>query len=311
VASQTDIIDRLPLNSRVAVIRLRSLGDCVLCTPGLHLLKQARPDVKLAIIVEERFAGVFEGNPDIAEILPPSARAVRAFAPDLCLNLHGGGRSARLTALSGAATRAGFDIFRPSWIYNAPIPTAQETLGVTRRVHTAEHAASAMFHLGVPLSEVPRAWLYAPDGSSSFAPAKPYAVIHPFAATREKTWPAQSFLELTRRLEFETVVVGSAADDFGPFESLKSAPGLPLSELKRLMRDASLFIGNDSGPAHVAAAFRVPEVVFFGPSDAEIWSPWRTPNIVLRTAGPIAGISVSSAIGAVETLRSRDRVAIP
>jgi len=308
VAIQTDIIDRLPLNSRVAVIRLRSLGDCVLCTPALHLLKRARPDLSLAIIVEDRFDGVFEANPDIAAILPPSARALRAFAPDLCLNLHGGGRSARLTALSGAGTRAGFDIFRPSWIYNTAIPTAQETLGVERRVHTAEHAASAMFHLGVPLSEVPRARLYAPEGRSPHAPAGQYAVIHPFAATPEKTWPAHFFLELAGQLEFQAVVVGSAADDFGPFASLSMAPGVPLSELKRLMRDASLFIGNDSGPAHVAAAFGVPEVVFFGPSDSEIWSPWRTSNVVLK-GEPIAAIPVSSAIDAVEALRSRDGVA--
>jgi len=263
----------------------------------------------LAIVVEERFAGVFEGNPDIAEILPPSARALRAFAPHLCVNLHGGSRSARLTALSGATTRAGFDIFRPSWIYNAPIPTAQETLGIERRVHTAEHAASAMFHLGVPLSEVPRACLYAPEGPSPFAPAKPYAVIHPFAAAPEKTWPARSFLELVRYLEFEPVVVGGATDDFGSFESLKAAPGLTLSELKRLVRGASLFIGNDSGPAHVAAAFGVPEVVFFGPSDSQIWSPWRTSNVILKGT-PIAGISVSAAVEAVETLRSREGVAI-
>jgi ADP-heptose:LPS heptosyltransferase len=275
----------------------------------LRLLKRARPDLSLGIVVEDRFAGVFEGNPDLAAILSPSARALRAFAPDLCLNLHGGGRSARLTALSGAATRAGFDIFRPSWIYNAPIPTAQETLGVERRVHTAEHAASAMFYLGVRPSEVPRACLYAPDGPSPHAPAGQYAVTHPFAATPEKTWPAESFLELTRRLEFETVVVGSAADDFGPFESLKTAPGLPLTELKRLMRGATLFIGNDSGPAHVAAAFGVPAVVFFGPSDSEIWSPWSTPNVVLR-GEPIACIPVSSVMDAVETLRSRDGVAI-
>jgi ADP-heptose:LPS heptosyltransferase len=309
VAIQTDITDRLSLNSRVAVIRLRSLGDCVLCTPALRLLKRARPDLSLGIVVEERFAGVFEGNPDVAAILSPSARALRAFAPDLCLNLHGGGRSARLTALSGAATRAGFDIFRPSWIYNTPIPRAQETLGVERRVHTAEHAASAMFYLGVPLSEVPRACLYAPEGPSSRAPSKQYAVIHPFAATLEKRWPAASFLRVARKLEFETVVVGSAADDFGPFESLRTAPGLPLTELKQLMRGASLFIGNDSGPAHVAAAFGVPEVVFFGPSDSEIWSPWRTSSVVLR-GERIADIPVSSAIDAVEILRSRDGVAV-
>ena len=75
------------------------------------------------MVVEDRFADVFADNSDIAEVLNPSARALRAFAPDLCLNLHGGTRSARLTLLSGARLRAGFDIFKPGWIYNTPIPT--------------------------------------------------------------------------------------------------------------------------------------------------------------------------------------------
>ena len=40
-------------------LRLRSLGDCVLTTPAIALLKQARPDLELAVVVEERFAPIF------------------------------------------------------------------------------------------------------------------------------------------------------------------------------------------------------------------------------------------------------------
>ena len=69
------------------------------------------------------------------------------------------------------------------------------------------------------------------------------------------------------------------------------------------MRDAAFFAGNDSGPAHVAAAFGVPQVVFFGPSDATTWGPWQTPAEVLKTDGPIGSISVEQAIRAVELLR--------
>jgi heptosyltransferase-3 len=41
------VLERLPSGSRVAVIRLRSLGDCVLTTPALELLKGHRPDLKI------------------------------------------------------------------------------------------------------------------------------------------------------------------------------------------------------------------------------------------------------------------------
>jgi heptosyltransferase-3 len=302
VAKQSDIIDRLPPASRIAVIRLRSLGDCVLSTPALQLLHNYRPDLKLAVAVENRFATIFE-NP-----LPPTVRALRDFAPDLCLNLHGGTRSARLTVLSGAKYRAGFDIFRPSWIYNTPVPTAQETLSVSRRVHTAEHAASAMFYLGVPIGEIPRAKMFAPEGRSEFAPDGRYAVIHPLAATAEKTWPAASFIELARTLDVEPVFIGGTGENLSAFQGWRTVSGAPLPELARLMRDASLFIGNDSGPAHVAAAFGVPEVVFFGPSDAEIWSPWHTTAAVLKADGPIASISVEAAVQAMERVYARYQV---
>ena len=56
------LLDRLPSGSRIAVIRLRSLGDCVLTTPALFLLKRHRPDLKISVIVEPRFAEIWGRN---------------------------------------------------------------------------------------------------------------------------------------------------------------------------------------------------------------------------------------------------------
>lgn len=302
--AQTDIIDQLPLESRVAIIRLRSLGDCVLSTPAIQLLNHARQDIRIAVVVEDRFADVYRGSPAVAEVLPPLARAIRTFAPDLCLNLHGGTRSARLTMISGAKIRAGFDIFRPQWIYNTPIPTAQEILGITRGVHTVEHMAAAMFYLGVPLTWVPRASVPAAPGRSALAPDHRYAVIHPLAATGEKTWPAAGFVEAARfiaqSMHLEPVFIGGPGEDLSAFQKWRTVNGAPLAEVARLMRDASLFLGNDSGPAHVAAAFGLPLVVLFGPSDSSIWAPWRTVGKVLQAVGPIQTIAVADVLRALE-----------
>jgi heptosyltransferase III len=307
VTTQTDTLNRLGSGSRVAVIRLRSLGDCVLSTPAIHLLKKARPDLEIGVVAEDRFRAVFEGNSDIASILPPRARALRSFAPTLCLNLHGGTRSARLMLLSGARFRAGFDIFRPQWIYNTPIPTAQEILGITRRVHTAEHMASAMFYLGVPFAEVPRARIEATPGRSQHAPGEPFAVIHPLAAMPEKTWPADRFAALARHIEptlgLRPVFIGGPGEDLSAFRQWRTVAGAPLGDIAQLLRGASFFAGNDSGPAHIAAAFGIPQLVIFGPSDDEVWAPWRTPAEVLKATGPINSISTEQAIRAVERLR--------
>ena len=295
-------IEQIPNGGRVAIIRLRSLGDCVLLTPAIELLRHARPDLKIKVVVEDRFAEIF---PDV---LPPSARAIREFAPDLCINFHGGTRSARLTALSGAKFRAGFDIFRPSFIYNVPIPTAQEILGVTRRVHTAEHMASAMFYLGIEKTWIPRAVVPAPAGRSAYAPEGGYAVIHTRAATPEKTWPSASFMEaaefISEKMRLEPVFIAGPGEDLSAFAKWRTVIGAPLSEIARLMRDASLFLGNDSGPAHVAAAFGLPMVVLFGPSDSEIWSPWRTVGKVIKAQGPMESIAVADVIRGIERVSS-------
>ena len=81
-------------------------------------------------------------------------------------------------------------------MYNIRIPRAQEILSVDRKVHTAEHLASAMFYLGVPPSEIPRARLFAAPCSRT----RPYAVLHPFASAAGKTWPRENFLAVAKHL---------------------------------------------------------------------------------------------------------------
>ena len=301
---RVDFLDRLPKGARVAVVRLRSLGDCVLTTPALELLHHARPDLEIAVIVERGFAGVFEGNPTISKILGPEYGAILRWRPSLCLNLHGGMRSKLLTLASLARIRAGFQHHRVSAIYNLKIPRAQEILGVERTVHTAEHLASAMFYLGVPIGEIPAARLFAERRPVT----RPYAVIHATAAASYKTWHAEGFLAVAEHLErtrgLEPVFIGGGKDDLTPFRRYRVVAGAPLSEVKSLLAGASLFVGNDSGPAHMAAAFGVPLVVLFGRLDHQvIWAPWRAAAArTLASAEGIAGIKIEKVIEAIEEL---------
>jgi heptosyltransferase III len=292
----------LARSSGVAVIRLRSLGDCVLTTPALDILKRSRPDLRVAVVVEGRFRAIFEDHPDIDEILPPDWRALRRFGPALCLNLHGGTRSAWMTALSGARFRAGFGHFRHQWAYNVHIPRAQQILGVERTVHTAEHLATAIFFLGAPIVEIPRARLVAGAPAS----ARDYAVIHPAAATPQKTWRAEGFLAVAaclRERGLEPVFIGGPGDDLSPFRACRTVSAAPLGEVKSLLAGASLFVGNDSGPAHMAAAFGLPVVIIFGASDPAIWGPWRTPCEIVRSPGGIGAVEPARVIEALGRLR--------
>ncbi len=289
------------------IVRLRSLGDCVLTTPAIHILKTARPDLEIAVMVEGRFAEIFTGNPDIAGLLPPSPVMALGFRPHLALNLHGGPRSAWLTAASLARRRAGFSHYRSAaWLYNVKIPSAQTVLGVDGPVHTAEHLAAAMFYLGARRMEIPRARLFAPRPP---ARSSPYAVIHAFASQPDKTWPADRFAEAARHIQrefgLEPVFIGAAADDLAPFAGFRCIAGSSLKDVQTLLSGAALFLGNDSGPAHMAAAFRLPVVVLFGSSHFDQWKPWRTTAESIVSPPDVRAIPVARVIEALDRVKVR------
>jgi ADP-heptose:LPS heptosyltransferase len=255
------------------------------------------------VVVEERFREIFEGNPDIERLIAPGIENLRDSRPELCLNLHGGTTSALMTACSGARLRAGFAHFRFPFVYNVKIPTAQQVLGVLRKVHTAEHMACAMFHLGAARTEIPNAQLFAAPPAAR----DPYAVIHPFASEVSKSWPVDRYLELARRLRpvsgLEPVFITGQADDPRPLGAFPVFTGAALSQVKSLLRGASLFIGNDSGPAHMAAALGIPVVALFGSSDPAIWGPWRTVSEIVAAPSGIEAISLEQVLEAVDRLR--------
>jgi ADP-heptose:LPS heptosyltransferase len=295
------VLDQLPQDARVAIVRLRSLGDCVLTTPALKLLNGARPDLKVGVVVEERFRAVFEGNPAVSQILAPAWPALRQWRPALCINLHGGTRSQWMTALSGAPWRAGFANHNTTLAYNIKIPRAQKVLGVQRTVHTAEHMASAFFALGVPLEDVPRGQLFAGEPLVKGR----YAVIHPFASAPDKQWRAERFGEVARYLSLwniKPVFLAGPGDIVAAFRDHQIVQG-SMTEAKALLSKAVVFIGNDSGPAHMAAAFGTPSVVLFGSSNPAIWGPWQTESEIVVAPEGLKQVSVSRVIAAVERLR--------
>ena len=282
----------------IVLVRLRSLGDTVLATPAFALLRRALPGARIHVAMETRFAGLLSGQPDLDGVLGIEAGAglrgkarflarLRALRPALCVDMHGGSTAAWLTALSGAKWRAGFAHFRQAWAYNVRIPRAQEVLGLpsTARVHTAEHHAAAVFHLGADRGEIPSARLAAPGPREG----PPYAVVHAGAAYRTKAWPVDRFrtlaADLAGRHGLRAVFVAGPGDErlASQLPGCDVRAGMPLPDLLSLVAGARLFLGNDSGPAHVAAAFGVPCVVIFGSSDSAAWRPWKTPHRVVET----------------------------
>ncbi len=306
-AAAESLLPSLAPGARILIIRLRSIGDILLLTPALRLLKDWRPDLHVTVMVESRFRELLENNPDVDAILElekatglaqlgsrlGTLHQIRRKKFQLCINLHGGPTSATLTAWSGAKWKAAFGHFRRKKMYDFLIPDPRTILH-QEKIHTAEHQASVFFHLGLPPKEIPPArivlgaaehdWWARKHVALGLAVEKPYVVIHPTALYFTKQWPPENFAALGAQLEPRFPVIYSCGpEESAVLDAVEKAAGKKICRLEdaglrnfaAALAGARLFIGNDSGPAHMAAAVGIPGVVIFSSSSSTIWGPWR------------------------------------
>jgi heptosyltransferase III len=348
-SDSSSVLSRLPPGAEILILRLRSLGDLVLETPAIAALHAWRPDLKLSVLVEPWCAAVLEGNPHVSEIIYSRGPAVTASALRkrkfrAVFNQHGGPRSALLTAFSGAPTRVGWRGYQYSFAYNVKVPDTQEFYG-RPIVHAVEHRMSQFYFCGLPRGPIPRACVFPQSdvvarianflAEKGIASGAPYALLQPGARLPGMRWPLAGFAEIARWLR-STHGIASVAN-LGPGDAdiaaevrNKLAPAaavadsLDARQLIALAAGAAIFIGNDSGPAHIAAAAGKPCVVIFGETNPAQWHPWQVEHrvvgthaefrpvrgdkyVFLRSDRRISEIPVEEVIGAAdELLRSRE-----
>jgi heptosyltransferase-3 len=306
-------LPELPRGAEVLLIRLRSLGDLVLETPAIRALHDWRPDLRISVLAEERFAAVFEGNPAISEVIHPQSllattSELRRRRFPIVFNQHGGPTSALITGGSGAGRRVGWKGYQYSFLYNVKVPDAREFYA-RDAVHAAEHRISQLFHTGLPRRILPASELY-PQADAARAVAETlgslgielgadYAVIQPGARTAGMRWPLSKFAAVARWLwktQGIASVVNLAARDEEmetvakrEFEGLAVIPpAMDVRQLIALTAGARLFVGNDSGPAHIASALDRPCVVIFSETDPEQWGPRNQHAKVVATGATFA-----------------------
>jgi len=103
-----------------------------------------------------------------------------------------------------------------------------------------------------------------------------YAVIHPFSGSLRKNWPLDRFQSLAVKLERVMQVKWCAGEDDPPLAGAVQIGDL--YELACWLAGARVYIGNDSGITHLAAAVGTPVLALFGPTDPQIWAP-RGPHV--------------------------------
>jgi lipopolysaccharide heptosyltransferase II len=294
---------------RVLIVRLRSIGDTVLCTPSLIALKRFLPEAQVDILLEDWVAPILDGFESVDNVLTVEPGAVGRFAVarnirrrkyDVVFNLHGGTTATFFVATSGARHRVGYSNYQYSFLYNHLLSSPSD-FWKRDATHSAEQQLALLGFLGVPVEDRPKSHLAVTESSMAsletkltpqFSIHEPFAIIHPLAASKTKEWQIEKFAQTAEFLTDKGlgVAVVGTANDSAVLDELQSLSGvaikqmtnLTLPELTALASKAKLFVGNDSGVAHIAAAVQTPSVVVFGSSNRDHWRPWTdAPNEVV------------------------------
>jgi predicted lipopolysaccharide heptosyltransferase III len=244
------------------------------------------------------------------------ARRLRARRFDLVVDLHGGPRSAWLAWATRAPVRVGYDVPGRSWMYTRVVHRP--------RGYRPRHAVVNQWDLLAavdpvlahpPTREIDRVEMsVTPETAASadaalmqrgISAASHPVILHVSAGNPFRRWPEQSFASVAAALvsppHDRTVLVTAGPSDrqaasrvIAAAQLLAGAAGvrvvdaehLSLPQLRAACDRASLFIGGDSGPLHVAATSDVPIVAIYGPTLAERSEPWRPASIPTAAVEP-------------------------
>ena len=297
----------------ILIIKLRYLGDVLLSTPVLTALRERFPTARLTMAVNRGTEDMVKWNPDLNEVIVVErggiAAQLRAFHQirqrrfDGVIDLTDGDRSAFLTWFSGAPVRIGFndEHRRRGRVYTAIVPVRSAI------IHRVERELAALTPLGIE-AKAGQVLLRTSKEDDEAADrllreldvmraegtlVKPLVMLHPGARYWFKAWPAERFAALADRLS-ETygcqVLIGGTAQDREIVDAIAGrSTSRPISiagrvtplQFASLVKRCRLFIGNDNGAMHIAAAIGTPVIGLFGPSNPAEWGPSGGPAQVV------------------------------
>jgi lipopolysaccharide heptosyltransferase II len=300
---------------RILLTRLKFIGDIVLTTPAVRSVRESFPSAYIAYLGDRTAVSLLEGNPNLNEIIPfdfsrPAlleqtrvAFLLRRREFDLVIDLFGNPRSALLTYLTGAGVRVGPDrrgrgrlytmrvrddgkpksaiAFHGQYLQAAGVPAAgtrtEIFLSADERQQGGRELAKALGISGEELTTVP------------------VVGLHPGATWPAKKWSAERFSELALRIRTQLgahviLTAGSREGDdihtvrAGSLPTLPVLKALPLRSLAAVLAACSVYVSNDAGPMHIAAALGTPTIGLFGPGEENIWFPYAASDghIALR-----------------------------
>jgi lipopolysaccharide heptosyltransferase II len=307
---------RTPHMERILLIRPDHLGDVLLTTPAIRALRAARPEAELHALIGGWSADVLGAYPEIDLVLTldfpgftrtakQSVRSPYQLALATANRLRRIGYSsavilrpdhwwgALVAKLAGIPVRVGYDLPQVSGYLTERIP------------HTYQHAVKQNTRLvarwtgllddadldyGFPIKPEDTAYVEGYLDEWGVTKRERLICIHAGSGTTVKQWPAERWSTvadtLTDQLDGRIVLTGGEHE---VQTAMKIAEGMThqpiimagdtrVGQLAALFARASLTLGPDSGPLHLAAAVGSATVTLFGPADPVEFGPWGPPE---------------------------------
>ncbi|MFO0794556.1 MAG: glycosyltransferase family 9 protein [Candidatus Brocadiaceae bacterium] len=284
-----------PPIKHVLIIRPGALGDGIVTLPTMLAIREYFPDARIEIMGSANFLEIVKGrfyadsvsrfdHVDVAALFTQnthiSPSLLKRFGKKDVIILFVPDQDQILTnnlKASGAGYVIQYD----------PFPSPGES------IHIIDHFLHFLDLIGIPsFSKTPKIFLNGEDvffadnflHEKIIGSKKTLIAIHPGSGGRQKCWPVERYAALIgwlkKEMDAEILVISGPADDHIVKELRVKVGGnfifadqLPLSKLASLIKRCNLFVGNDSGITHMAAALGTRTVAIFGPTDPGVWGP--------------------------------------
>lgn len=277
-------------------------------TPALRAVRETFAEAHITVVANPLVAQLFEYHPDCNEVIVFDKQGQHAgrlgllrFASmlrrrhfDCAILFQNAIEAAILAFLAGVPRRAGYATDGRRLLLTHPVPAGVDQ----RALHHTDYYLHMLAECGVTTTAKLQRLALRPEEiewAARQVPAGRFAIINPGAAYGSaKRWIPERFAavadELSARYGLSIVLSGGPAEmEIGEdIAKAMQAPHLNLigrtsvRQMMALLAASSLMITNDSGPMHVAAAFAVPMVAIFGPTDHTSTSPWGTRARIVR-----------------------------
>lgn len=264
---------------RILFITASRVGDAVLSTGLLAHLAERHPSARFTVACGAAAAGLFEPAPFVERVIPMTKRRRSGHWWDLW------------KATTGTFWSLVVDLRGSALAYVVPTLRRRVLKSSWEPKHRLLHLSSV---LGVAEALPPRLWTNAAldaEAEQLLPPGAPVLAIGPTANWGAKQWPAERFAEVARRLtapdgvlpgarvavfgaENERPAAQPLLDSLPPQQRVDLVGRVGLAGIHACLKRASLYVGNDSGLMHIAAASAVPTLGLFGPSSEIFYGPF-------------------------------------